>query len=473
MRKGMFKIQHKETIYRCIYDDFRIRLCEGEFPKGTSMPSLPDLCKQYRVGKNTMIKVLSMLRESGLIATSPGKVGQVLFDYNELDKYLLALPGLICDEKILADYYKAIRILFPTLYTAIALSCSTKQRAEINTFCIGFSACAIDGEHCARLSIRLFQAVLAASKNQLIRKIVAITMRKTVLPSALLCGHNEAFRPILQNIAAISVRLNAALQAQNANALQNCWQQLLDVYPQALEKALECDILSRVNPKPVANLFENMDDEKCFLVASDLRNKILNGTYMVGDFLPPMSEAKTRFAVSVSTLRKAYHILGEMGYTQTSNGRGTEVLSYDGFKNSAFLERVAMEHKKKYDEAVEFFSLTCGAVVGAADAIDFAQLQHDIDSRWNPAHRYSVGILLYHLFKGVHSPAVLSIYQVSSSSLYWGSYLKNIPATGALCAKNHQKCLDTMAALRQKNEPAAIALLQTLIATLQPADIAM
>ena len=61
-------------------------------------------------------------------------------------------------------------------------------------------------------------------------------------------------------------------------------------------------------------------------VVKELKGRIVSGIYKKGDLLPSEKELIEDFHVSRITIRKALSVLSDMGFIQTSQGRGSEVL---------------------------------------------------------------------------------------------------------------------------------------------------
>ena len=61
-------------------------------------------------------------------------------------------------------------------------------------------------------------------------------------------------------------------------------------------------------------------------VVKDLKSQIVSGVYRKGELLPSEKELIESFGVSRITIRKALATLADMGFIQTSKGRGSEVL---------------------------------------------------------------------------------------------------------------------------------------------------
>ncbi|WP_164506010.1 GntR family transcriptional regulator [Companilactobacillus insicii] len=89
-------------------------------------------------------------------------------------------------------------------------------------------------------------------------------------------------------------------------------------------------------------------------VAEDLKKKILNSTYAVGDFLPTEIELEKIYDVSKITVRNAIKMLVSEGYVTKQSGKGTTVISNRLFNRlskaesfSSILENNGNDVKKK------------------------------------------------------------------------------------------------------------------------------
>ena len=63
-------------------------------------------------------------------------------------------------------------------------------------------------------------------------------------------------------------------------------------------------------------------------VYKQLKRKILDSEYEIGELLPPEPVLEKMFAVSRTTVRRAVELLMQEGFVRTKQGRGTEVLNY-------------------------------------------------------------------------------------------------------------------------------------------------
>lgn len=62
-------------------------------------------------------------------------------------------------------------------------------------------------------------------------------------------------------------------------------------------------------------------------VAQDMKEKILQGVYPVGSYIPTENELEASYDVSKVTVRRAIEILSNEGYLEKKSGKGTRVLS--------------------------------------------------------------------------------------------------------------------------------------------------
>lgn len=72
-------------------------------------------------------------------------------------------------------------------------------------------------------------------------------------------------------------------------------------------------------------------------IAIDLAENIVNGKYLEGQKLFGRSVLASHYSVSPETIRKAVHILKDMGIVDTEKGSGVQIISVDAAR--AFLER--------------------------------------------------------------------------------------------------------------------------------------
>lgn len=78
-------------------------------------------------------------------------------------------------------------------------------------------------------------------------------------------------------------------------------------------------------------------------VVEELKRQIISGKYKNGELLPSEKELIDSFGVSRITIRKALAVLADMGYIQTSQGKGSEVI----------FDAESEKHREGFKEAIE------------------------------------------------------------------------------------------------------------------------
>ena len=84
-------------------------------------------------------------------------------------------------------------------------------------------------------------------------------------------------------------------------------------------------------------------------IVKELEKRIIAGIYQKGELLPSEKELIESFGVSRITIRKALSILADMGFIQTVQGKGSEVLfSTEGQKNMDEFSEAIAEYRENF-----------------------------------------------------------------------------------------------------------------------------
>lgn len=93
-------------------------------------------------------------------------------------------------------------------------------------------------------------------------------------------------------------------------------------------------------------------------VLKELKGKIISGVYKKGELLPSEKELIEEFGVSRITIRKTLSILAEMGFIETSKGRGSEVLfSFENTSENYGFTQAVREYYENFMTATQIRSL--------------------------------------------------------------------------------------------------------------------
>ena len=58
--------------YKHVASELRARIQSGELQPGEQLPSLPQICDEFGITRNTVSRALAILREEGLVYYEPG-----------------------------------------------------------------------------------------------------------------------------------------------------------------------------------------------------------------------------------------------------------------------------------------------------------------------------------------------------------------------------------------------------------------
>lgn len=64
-----WEVKPDRPIYSQLIELIKLRICSGEYPLGSKLPSVRDLAKEASVNPNTMQRALAGLEEEGLLIT--------------------------------------------------------------------------------------------------------------------------------------------------------------------------------------------------------------------------------------------------------------------------------------------------------------------------------------------------------------------------------------------------------------------
>ncbi len=85
-------------------------------------------------------------------------------------------------------------------------------------------------------------------------------------------------------------------------------------------------------------------------VYQQLKKKIVEGEYAVGELLPPEPEIEKQYEVSRTTVRRAMEILSREKFVAIRQGRGTQVLEYKTQQDLNYVTSISETLKKRgYD----------------------------------------------------------------------------------------------------------------------------
>ena len=113
-------------------------------------------------------------------------------------------------------------------------------------------------------------------------------------------------------------------------------------------------------------------------VLKELKGKIVSGVYKKGDLLPSEKELIEEYGVSRITVRKTLALLAEMGFVETSKGRGSVVLfSFENISEHQGFAEAVEEYCESFMTATQIRSFLEPEVVREiAGKVEKEKLEH-------------------------------------------------------------------------------------------------
>lgn len=457
-------MQRKETFQEHIYKDILARIYEGELPDSTSLPTLEELCRQYQAGDNCVRAAIGRLRDNGYLSTKRGRPARVIYHPSQQEPAGQELPAPPRREGEAHPFHEAIHILFPSIFTYASLACTETQLEELRRIISISPYAENERSDYNGLNISFFKAVLSSVQNDLIQYIVRAVMQSTVLP-AILAQRGGALEEETQRSAAAMRRIYAAILEKDPVLIKGQWKLLFEIAESVVQATAPSSHDVPVKGDIGPDGLQYADEFKYMLIAHDLYEKILEGEYPVGTFLPTIAEARRIYRAAKGTIQTAYRVLSNLEIIQTIHGRGSKVIRLAFASTSAFDGEALQARKHEYLEAIGFLQVVCEDIILRARSQQFQALKNSMESGLNPSHQYSALILCRFLMKDACSRALDTFFQVISRRLYWGTYF-NGASGGITSEEKHCQCMGIVDALERQQTDLAVFRTKALLAAL-------
>lgn len=410
----------QKTRFSYVYEDLKRRIVSGQLQPGSKLPSSRNLCKEYNVGIATITRVLDTLKSERLIdiqmrqapvvltqsLKSPegftifeqrDSILQVYETYGRLMPYLLVFAAHNRPVDTMPHYRQAQKAaqqgITPESWKAlIALTRDILSSSHNPLLCDLHTAFELQG------SFSYFLEICSLSLNIIHQK--------------------PSFEP--QAIIELLSESNPVEQYYHLQALYQ------DMYDIILETFTRMSNSNTLFPPQVPAAFEwnplRGKDYYYTRIVHDLTQKIGNGIYAAGSYLPYEAQLAKQYGVSAYTVRKALDLMERRGYTKTRNGKGTIVLTPDQLNT----EQALQDLTTKQDALVYLHSLQLMVLLAHPVAACTAPQFSEDDLEQLAAHLNEPGIALTHLFQMILERLSLKPLQViwteTSCITEWGFY---------------------------------------------------
>ena len=417
----------KTPLLNSVYNDLLTGILEGEYKNGESLPPLSLLCEKYNVGLNTMKSALGRLCQAGFIQTGQGKTATVVFDIQLCQNLFEHLPAFIVNPDLLKDYYHTIRILFVPVYVETSLKLNSAQVVNLQEISAQIQGYTSDTMSFVQACVLFFRTFADNLDNSVTYYILKNVMQRTMLPAFLSCSGESGLLPRFSDNASAIETLAQALSSKDPVQMVSLWGGLLDSILDTARYIISRCELPDASFQTDTSLYDELE-LRHFILASDIRIKILHGQYPVHSYLPALQQLMEQYEASLSTVRNALSLLASMELIQVENGNGSRVTTPYTSTTPQILKDTALIRRDKYIDTLNFLILVCPEALNHLPAEKAHWINQYADIPWNKDEKYTLLLILYYLFYGTGYAAMASIGELCIENLFWGFHSDDIPA---------------------------------------------
>ncbi len=179
----------------------------------------------------------------------------------------------------------------------------------------------------------------------------------------------------------------------------------------------------------------------CYSLAMELLISINRGLYPVGSLLPPQKELAAQRSVSVSTVRRAFALLGSVGAIKSAKYVGTQILPLEkATENSDLTKPVLRRRLLDMAESLQIFALSCKEVsqltLSSFDANAVAELCSELKAYKRQQRGEVLSYFIMNLIGGCAPyQAIRTVYSELLRQFFWACALRGVMGGGE--ATNH------------------------------------
>lgn len=360
-----------DTYYYQVYRDLVMQIYGGRYKKGTTLPSLKELCNIYGVGRNTVRSALQILELHGYIKTEPRKQAVVIFDMNNLNYKSFYLTDLAARREAILQTYDFMEAAFPEIFGFILQHQPKSVRMEVAGL-VGLFAENLVLRSEADMSVyvlQLYKLVIALAGNQLLEQLFSTVYFFIQVPVSVSEWEKIKFRAISPLFKTTFKKFQRQLEAQDYKKLKKQIQMLCQAIKKRSQGYLErsCRNIEVEKTEGFFWSMKGMQETEYVQMASDIIEKIRTGVCRDGDILPSYARMALAYNVSEKTSRSAVELLGHLKLVSTKNGVGTSVNGFCAESREIFLTDPEMRiFIDSFFEALQILIILCRSMLTRA-----------------------------------------------------------------------------------------------------------
>ncbi len=398
-------------LHRLVFDYYETRICFGFCRCGESLPSIPQICSAFHLGRRTVRAALAMLEKEGYIKTEERKPAVVVFQAESAQIAENLAKYYVPRKEGIFDFVKAGEILFVPLWEAAMRQMDRsdwkKMQRDLQTADIDVTP----------LSLKFYEGVLKAWNNRLLINLLSEGIRYLRYPYLIENKPPVITSPELREMSqedAISF-MKDKIETSNRRLLQ-------DLYDYIDKAAKEYD-LETVCPIAFHWDIYRQRPQMRYTLASLIIREIMTGEFSVGSYLPSLPQMEKKYGVSLTTIRRTLLLLEELGITRSHQGKGTQVCMEP--VKMDFSKPEIREGMRMHQESLQILSLTICQVsrftLESAGQDKWEELRAELKQIQTEKHCYFCFELFFRfIWKNCPLAAIRECYGRLAGLVSWG-----------------------------------------------------
>ncbi|MDO4272045.1 MAG: GntR family transcriptional regulator [Eubacteriales bacterium] len=327
----------------------------GLYPTGSSLPTVPELCKTFNVSSATIHNALKLLQEDNYVSLSQGRSAIVTYEAKEEECKTKYMTYSYATKDALLDLCDTMLLIWPEVMLQGLKLCDEGDLKKLTDI---YERMTPYNEY---PFLEFFFHILKALGNPLFLNLYMSTSffgHSTIMH----LGDKAYIYGYMTYLKRETAQILSLYKACDYGQLKNL---LVSLYQKHIEgvRLYYDSLLPPEHPaEPIPYKWNYFSERP--LVSFNLAMKLLRQIYSSfgnQEFLPSFTSLAKQYSIPLITVRRAVKILSDIGVVETIPGKGTRVLV--GVDNPAPISKFTTPNLKKallqYLQSVQIILIIC------------------------------------------------------------------------------------------------------------------